>query len=383
MSASGAKSADPTFPEDLERCIFESAALFHPDCIPALLLVAHRVKIWQVPFVQFGFYVLKNVVFRIEPLFYKVVTIYGPPSRKVPKPNTIFRHSVPAFYSFMKSKPASFFPDNVRHIQLVGIPIAEILKALAACNATINLALFDVSSLSARRNYWLNPDSPKWDFAHPLFAQITHLDLPGNHGEQWADWSLLTSIPRLTHLSFSDDFLSGRSLFNVILEHCKSLQVLAMLFADLPMYKYIALLLRGEYPHYPDFDPRVIFLVVGDRQTDWEAGARGGNDYWIAAEGLVEKHRGGDFDGAFPRLALSPLTDHFVISQTSCRGMLPRLKRKSYSQEIRFVRLPDARLLRRDISSECQRPWSGILNLVERQRSSGKVFAADWRPVRV
>jgi hypothetical protein len=45
----------------------------------------------------------------------------------------------------MESKPASFFPDIVRHIQLVGVPIAEILEALAACNATVNLALFDVS----------------------------------------------------------------------------------------------------------------------------------------------------------------------------------------------------------------------------------------------
>ncbi|KAJ7204221.1 hypothetical protein C8J57DRAFT_386077 [Mycena rebaudengoi] len=119
--------ADPAFPEDLERCIFESAAFFHADCIPALLLVAHRVKIW------------------IEPLFYKVVTIYGLPRETVPKPNTIFRHSVPALYGLMKSKPASFFPDNVRHVQLAGVPIADILTALAACNATINLALFDVS----------------------------------------------------------------------------------------------------------------------------------------------------------------------------------------------------------------------------------------------
>ncbi|KAJ7916992.1 hypothetical protein B0H13DRAFT_2322774 [Mycena leptocephala] len=215
----------------------------------------------------------------------------------------------------MKSKPASFFPDNVRYIQLVGVPIAEILEALAACNATINLALFDISyvkgdaalldllgafslqRLSARYLYWLNPNSPEWDFAHPLFAQITHLDLPGNHSKQWANWSPLASIPRLTHLSFSEDFLSGSSLFNVILEHCKSLQVLAMLFADLPMYKYTALLLRDEYP---DFDPRVVFLLVRDRQTDWETGARGGNDYWIAAEGLVEKHCGGDFDDFVP-----------------------------------------------------------------------------------
>jgi hypothetical protein len=114
----------------------------------------------------------------------------------------------------MKSKPTSFFPDNVRHVQLVGVPIAEILPALAACNATINLALFDVSGvkgdaallellgtlplkrLSACGNYWLAPGG--WDFGHPLFAHITHLDLPGNRDHQWAKWSPLVLIPRLT-----------------------------------------------------------------------------------------------------------------------------------------------------------------------------------------
>jgi hypothetical protein len=181
----------------------------------------------------------------------------------------------------MESKPASFFPNNVRHIQLVGVPIAEIRKALAACNATINLALFGVSyvkgdaalldllgafplqRLSARYNYWLNPDSPKWDFAHPLFAQITHLDLPGHHGEQWADWSLLASIPGLTHLSFSQDFISN--LFNTILKHCKSLEVLAIVFSYLAMLKFTVLIL-GLQPS--SFDPRLVLLVVADRQAD-------------------------------------------------------------------------------------------------------------------
>ncbi|KAJ7289823.1 hypothetical protein C8J57DRAFT_1629052 [Mycena rebaudengoi] len=245
-----------------------------------------------------------------------LVTIYGFPRETVPKPNTNFRHS-----------PASFFLDNVRHVQLVGVPIAEILIALAACNATINLALFDVSCvkgdaalleflgefplkrLSARENYWLCPGG--WDFGHPLFAHITHLDLPGNPNHQWAKWSPLALIPRLTHLSFSEDFLNNRSIFSAILEHCKSLQVLAMVFPYLAMLKYVVLALELQPS---SFDPRVVFLAVADRQADWETEGRGGDDYWIAAERLVEKHRTGDFDGTFPRSALSTLTDHFAQS---------------------------------------------------------------------
>ncbi|KAJ7846133.1 hypothetical protein B0H13DRAFT_2408661 [Mycena leptocephala] len=160
--------------------------------------------------------------------------------------------------------------------------------------------------------------------------------LPGKHNEQWADLSPLASIPRLSHLSFSDDFLSGRSLFNIILEHCKSLQVLAMLFADLSIYKFTTLVLRNQHSHYPDFDPRVVFLVVRDRQADWETD-----------------------------LAPGDLTEAEVEALRLCG----------------------------DSSSEYLRPWSGTyaanhfqklveVNLVERQ-GSRKGFAADWRPMQI
>ncbi|KAJ7849619.1 hypothetical protein B0H13DRAFT_1644930 [Mycena leptocephala] len=227
----------------------------------------------------------------------------------------------------MKSKPASFFPDNVRHVQLVGVPIAEILPALAACSATINLALFDVSCvegdaallellgafplkrLSARENYWLGPGG--WDFGHPLFAHITHLDLPGNLDHQWAKWSPLALIPRLTHLSFSENFLSrsSPSIFSAILGHCKSLQVLAIVFPYPAMLKYIVMSIDLQPS---SFDPRVV-LAVPDRQADWETGARGGDDYWIAAERLVEKQRAGDFYGTFPHSALNTNRPFFSI----------------------------------------------------------------------
>ncbi|KAJ7214659.1 hypothetical protein C8J57DRAFT_1538483 [Mycena rebaudengoi] len=171
------------------------------------------------------------------------------------------------------------------------------------------LGEFPLKRLSARENYWLCPGG--WDFGHPLFAHITHLDLPGNPNHQWAKWSPLALIPRLTHLSFSEDFLNNRSIFSAILQHCKSLQVLAMVFPYLAMLKYVVLALELQPS---SFDPRVVFLAVADRQADWETEGRGGDDYWFAAERLVEKHRTGGFDGTFPRSALSTLTDHFAQS---------------------------------------------------------------------
>jgi hypothetical protein len=37
---------NPFLPADLEREIFELAALIHPSTIPGLLRVAHRVLVW-------------------------------------------------------------------------------------------------------------------------------------------------------------------------------------------------------------------------------------------------------------------------------------------------------------------------------------------------
>jgi hypothetical protein len=86
--------------------------------------------------------------------------------------------------------------------------------------------------------------------------------------------------------------------------------VLAMVFSSLTMLKFIVPNLRLQPS---SLDPRIVLVVVADRQAEWETGARGGDDYWITAERLVEKHRAGDFAGTFPRLALPILTDHFVV----------------------------------------------------------------------
>ncbi|KAJ7436802.1 hypothetical protein B0H11DRAFT_2109245 [Mycena galericulata] len=72
----------PSLPLEMEREIFETAALVHPGEIPTLLRVAHRVLVW------------------IEPFLYKVI----PAST----------HSLTA----IKSKPPRFLHNAVRHLLL-------------------------------------------------------------------------------------------------------------------------------------------------------------------------------------------------------------------------------------------------------------------------
>jgi hypothetical protein len=44
----------PILPPELEREIFELAAISHPECAVRLVLVAHRTLIWLVPTLQLG-----------------------------------------------------------------------------------------------------------------------------------------------------------------------------------------------------------------------------------------------------------------------------------------------------------------------------------------
>ncbi|KAJ7705402.1 hypothetical protein B0H17DRAFT_1037849 [Mycena rosella] len=73
-------ATEPIFPPELEREIFEAAALMHPNSIPSL---SHRVHIW------------------IEPFLYIVIRI-----DIVPMADAVRR----------ETKPASFFQESVRHL---------------------------------------------------------------------------------------------------------------------------------------------------------------------------------------------------------------------------------------------------------------------------
>ncbi|KAJ7645349.1 hypothetical protein B0H17DRAFT_1216056 [Mycena rosella] len=64
----------PDFPVDLERLIFELVALSHPVSIPNLMLVAWRVKNWQVAqSLWFSLDLRCHCDFRVEPLLYRTL----------------------------------------------------------------------------------------------------------------------------------------------------------------------------------------------------------------------------------------------------------------------------------------------------------------------
>ncbi|KAJ7773985.1 hypothetical protein B0H16DRAFT_115870 [Mycena metata] len=275
------RDVETDLPIELEREIFERAAFLAPECMPKLLLVGRRVKIW------------------IEPLMYRILSIHPLQQR------TVIRRTLKGILKAMQVKPLAFFRQHVRSVCFVrNDSTADIWSVLATCTGTTNLALFNVdvdptllpvlAQLRLERlsavlgDLFPTPSAP--NFAHPLFANLTHLDVLDWRDGGWAGWIGLRALPRLTHLSFNDDI--SNSVCEGALEHCAQLRVLVIVWTNhatmqADPYDRTGL---GE-------DQRFVMIVVNEYLRDWEAGAGGGEDYWARAEVWVQKRQAGAVKG--------------------------------------------------------------------------------------
>ncbi|KAJ7116892.1 hypothetical protein C8R44DRAFT_791609 [Mycena epipterygia] len=282
MSSSANKL--PKLPEDVERLIFEIAAFLRPPSMPALILVAQRVKAW------------------IEPILYSVLNLCSAPEPDKP----MLQLPLDTIRDFIKSRP-TFLQAHVRHIRLYGFDddaYADFMQILSLCKATIDLQLLLAESPTllpllgqlplqrlAVNVGQLFPTPATTDFLHPALTQITHLHLFDWHDGGWEPWSGLAKMPRLTHLSFLNNLVPN-NVWMAALTHCKSLEVLAIVCSDE----------RGLDNYAPDgaelgSDPRFVMVVVTDTLVDWESGARGRRDYWERADEFVAKRRMGKIKG--------------------------------------------------------------------------------------
>ncbi|KAJ7766721.1 hypothetical protein B0H16DRAFT_1882751 [Mycena metata] len=105
--------AEPALPLDLEREIFETAALLYPGTLPTLLRVSRRVLVW------------------IEPLLYRALRIDSP-------------KTAAAIERAMELKPSSFFSDNVQSLYIssyCGWPNQTRCTFLRLCPHLVSLSL--------------------------------------------------------------------------------------------------------------------------------------------------------------------------------------------------------------------------------------------------
>ncbi|KAJ7220864.1 hypothetical protein GGX14DRAFT_676261 [Mycena pura] len=263
----------PVLPPDLERQILQIYAYSRPVVIPKLMLVAWRVKEW------------------VEPLLYRTIIISGnPPIEGYPS----FTSDI--VKAAIQSKPPEFFRNSVRNVLLHVFDLGLVHLVLSVCTGVENLwAPFTVRGLFDQPPCPMPPLKhlyttclsllPHISGAHPLFAQLTHLELIGspNEGEleQWA--AKLPLLPQLTHLSFDEeDFLP---ICPALLQQCKLLVVLACLDGK-PLIGATTHIYEEELSKDPRFA-----VLVSQWFRDWQLGVHNGDDYWRRAEQFIATRR--------------------------------------------------------------------------------------------
>ncbi|KAJ7686303.1 hypothetical protein B0H17DRAFT_1072241 [Mycena rosella] len=266
-----------TLPLDLERHIFELSAVSRPVSIPNLLRVAWRVKHW------------------VEPLLYRTLIICKEPEnyRKV---DELPWCTLEDFNQIVRrTESASFLRDSVRNVMFQHLNAGEIDSILSACSGLHNMHALGCEdptafpdSLRLRRLHCDNDDHPALKLSS---RHITHLELfigltldYDLYEDDPTQWSAVTRLPHLTHLS-----LNFKSLLPVclhLLDACNSLCALIILRSS-PAY---------PVPETLAGDPRFVMMELPQRTADWQRGILTGDDYWARADAFIAKRRSGEID---------------------------------------------------------------------------------------
>ncbi|KAF7377552.1 hypothetical protein MSAN_00177500 [Mycena sanguinolenta] len=268
-------ASDPVFPAELEREIFETTASLYPATIPSLLRVSRRVCVW------------------IEPLLYRVIGTDPGPSD-----STIVQAT--------RTKSADFFRYSVKHVYLGAAEsyTEAILPVLRLCSEIHSVAYVDVHAepklLELIKEFreirrWsgflegLFVDPSAIDLSLAVFRSVTHMDMFDdvfmNSPSTARLCAGLAALPALTHLCLNRR-VDGEILRN-LLQGCSYLQLLVNMWAD----RMNAMDMVAAHRKAGIDDIRYVVVVCDDYWSDWDVGARGGKDFWAAAEDFVMRKR--------------------------------------------------------------------------------------------
>ncbi|KAK7038206.1 hypothetical protein R3P38DRAFT_540044 [Favolaschia claudopus] len=272
-----------SFPDDLEREIFETAAVRNRKEITTLLQVCSRVHAW------------------IEPLLYRIMVISS-------KADYDWLDSV------IQSKQSSYLRNAVRHVYLSQMSTKQqaYKDFLMTISEVVNLLLdqeLDLDLLPALdqmnlRKLDINvPPSPsEWArliLTRPLLTSVTHLSLYqretvdglDSQSSSGDDWIGLAALPSLTHLGLSDNL--ARIILPRVLAECSRLLLAVVLFWTVPERPAAT----GFAESLRVLDPRLVVMLMRRTITvDWTAGANSGDDFWIRADAFVSRKRKGEID---------------------------------------------------------------------------------------
>ncbi|KAJ7207794.1 hypothetical protein C8J57DRAFT_1403088 [Mycena rebaudengoi] len=253
----------PCLPPELEREVFEIAAVRHPETILALVLVAQRVLHW------------------IEPLLYRTLVL----TKTWPREKNAL---VP-----ISDRASAKFTKYVRNI-MDSYPAPCPSPLLSLCSSISKLALFQpepamlpvldnmrVQHLSIVLRHLFGGEI---DPGRPLFRGLTHLDL----WDDFLDDLPIADLPALTHLCINNERES--SFLLTMFENCDKLHVLVNMY-----WKQLDLERARQAPDLVD-DPRFVLMALDSDEymADWRVGANGGQDFWARADRFVAKRKRGE-----------------------------------------------------------------------------------------
>ncbi|KAJ6569157.1 hypothetical protein B0H19DRAFT_1134724 [Mycena capillaripes] len=280
----------PRLPEDLERQIFEIAALENSRTpIPTLLRVARRTHIW------------------LKPLLYRVWVLSA-------ERNDIYGGVMFLIQERLCRKSISW--DFVRHLfmRFKGGAVAVDL-VLSKCTGVQDL-VFDCGPSQPRqflphlgvmqlRRLGIHMEHmfgtlETMDLRDRVFASLTHLlildfdkdaspGVPGTTVELWPPQ--LALLPRLTHIAFVGSVPAA--ILHSVLKECTALQVLVSLRKWMRYWVYPPQTTPVQTLHRQlrVEDVRFVFIPFKSLSESWEVGARGGEDVWVCADKFVAAKR--------------------------------------------------------------------------------------------
>ncbi|KAJ6505292.1 hypothetical protein C8R45DRAFT_546872 [Mycena sanguinolenta] len=284
---------DPRLPPELERGIFEIAALAQPTWIPVLMLVARRVKCW------------------VEPFLYRVVFLRGG--------GMVELHKL-WLPRFNVDELDARFP-NLRHarylfIDHVYVGGTALKNWLLACTGVTNLFAHlrctpeMLTSISGFTNItYLTIDVRALcgtAVPLPLFLSVTHLELldfSTQNGDVESVCLNISLIPCLTHIALNmylDTLLSHAALRAIA-----QLQCIVFLSTAAP---------SNNSPLLDD--RRFVCIEEGlGYYNDWLNGAVFGEDYWSVADAFLAARRSGTIDRMYPTFEINLIAHSLPGSQ--------------------------------------------------------------------
>ncbi|KAF8661651.1 hypothetical protein AX16_001292 [Volvariella volvacea WC 439] len=297
---------EPRLPQDLERTIFEMAALSdRRKLLPVLIQVAHRVRNWLEPLLD------EIVVLQADSLHNCPSSIF--PNRRPYYPQSSRRLHVKHVLGFGGVPHASepdwlSFLQGCYNLQSLAVWRDIIPETLSCLVSIIHSPLRTVSPsgllrLSASLHQLFGPEHV--NFNHEVLKDITHLEMLDYSAQlaQWIPGNNPGCLKQLRYLSFASLGTTGPfplQYLNKCLEECEALEMIILSGSrenerNADKLAKTRKMRKAEGTSIVVAEDRVV--VVAELYTlrgwyeDWYAGVEGNDDIWSKGERILRERR--------------------------------------------------------------------------------------------